>query len=46
MSEHIPAPAEHAPRKESRITGENRIMVEETQNVEAWIEGPAVTVTQ
>ena len=35
--DHIPAPAEHSPRKESIIQNETDLLVYETENPEAHI---------
>jgi hypothetical protein len=44
-TDHIPAPADHAPRKETYllpVVGD--IIVAELSNEDAWLQGPSVEV--
>lgn len=36
--DHVPVPAEHAPRKDSSETPSGRLLVYEEANPKAWIE--------
>lgn len=45
MSDHVPAPSEHAPRKES-FPSDGKLLVREKENHAAWIEGYPIEVGQ
>jgi len=46
-TDHIPAPADHAPRKETYLLPESDdIIVAEPDDEDAWIQGPSVEVRE
>lgn len=43
MTDHIPAPAEHAPRKEQYVNKDGQVTIQEENSQTAWITSDTVT---
>jgi len=43
-ADHVPAPADHAPRKETILLTDAEIIVAEVDEQDAWVQGPSVAV--